>query len=420
MNIASTTTTLTDLGPNPSLVGGSVTFTAAVTGGLPTTAETILLEDASNGNASVGSGTLANGSTTITENNLSVGSHSIFAVYSGDANDSPSQSAMIVQDVQASTTTTLTDNGSNPALIGQAISFTAAVSGGSAINGESVLLEDGSNGNATVGSGTLSNSSVTFSATIGTTGTHNLFAVYSGDATHAGSQSSQVAQSVVGFTSYMGSLPAVENTAQFTVTWFGYAGTGWTITSYTIFVSDNFGRISGHRRTHARVGREHIAGDCNPFNLEIRDEQCHRLLDLLRPCPADGLAVHPVDARVGNVRNQGPELIAPLDVLFLSYRVGVLVTFLAFFPNEIQVSGDAEGIGQHRYQIPRNHRSRSDQQAVINPENLKHAHDCRHPWIHSRARPAFQHGDQVWHCRKCRPKACQKTNDLRPLKPWDE
>jgi putative SOS response-associated peptidase YedK len=36
------------------------------------------------------------------------------------------------------------------------------------------------------------------------------------------------------------------------------------------------------------------------------------LLDLLRPCPADWLALHPVGAEVGNVGNQGPGLVAPL------------------------------------------------------------------------------------------------------------
>jgi putative SOS response-associated peptidase YedK len=36
------------------------------------------------------------------------------------------------------------------------------------------------------------------------------------------------------------------------------------------------------------------------------------LLDLLRPCPAEWLALHPVGAGVGNVRNDGPELVEPL------------------------------------------------------------------------------------------------------------
>ncbi len=40
------------------------------------------------------------------------------------------------------------------------------------------------------------------------------------------------------------------------------------------------------------------------------------LLDLLRPCHSESLALHPVDTHVGNVRNQGPDLIAPLADLF--------------------------------------------------------------------------------------------------------
>ena len=40
------------------------------------------------------------------------------------------------------------------------------------------------------------------------------------------------------------------------------------------------------------------------------------LHELLHPCPADSLSLHPVDVRVGNVRNQGPELIAPAADFF--------------------------------------------------------------------------------------------------------
>jgi putative SOS response-associated peptidase YedK len=38
-----------------------------------------------------------------------------------------------------------------------------------------------------------------------------------------------------------------------------------------------------------------------------------RLQDLLQPCPASFLQVHPVHPRVGNVRNEGPGLAAPLE-----------------------------------------------------------------------------------------------------------
>jgi putative SOS response-associated peptidase YedK len=40
--------------------------------------------------------------------------------------------------------------------------------------------------------------------------------------------------------------------------------------------------------------------------------------ELLRPCQADRIAVYPVDARVGNVRNDDADLIAPAAQLFPS------------------------------------------------------------------------------------------------------
>jgi hypothetical protein len=83
-----------------------------------------------------------------------------------------------------STTTTLTDNGPNPSTYGQAVSFTATVSGGSTIDGETVTIEDASNANAVVASPTLAGGAKSFTISNLTIGTHNLFAVYGGDATH--------------------------------------------------------------------------------------------------------------------------------------------------------------------------------------------------------------------------------------------
>ena len=136
-------------------------------------------------------------------------------------------------------TTTLTDNGPTPSLLGQAVGFTVAVNGSGATTGDTVLLEDASNGNAVLGSSTLSSGSATFSAPFATIGTHNLFAAYLGNATTAGSQSSQVGQTVAGLISYMGGLPALETTNQFNISWSGTAAPGWSIANFTIFVSDN-------------------------------------------------------------------------------------------------------------------------------------------------------------------------------------
>jgi putative SOS response-associated peptidase YedK len=40
------------------------------------------------------------------------------------------------------------------------------------------------------------------------------------------------------------------------------------------------------------------------------------LHELLRPCTAERIALHPVAPLVGNVRNDGPELLAPAADLF--------------------------------------------------------------------------------------------------------
>ena len=102
VNQALTTTTLTS-SLNPSTFGAAITFTATV---LPATASgTITFND---GSATLGTVTLTGGSAFIVTSGLSVGAHTITAVYSGDTNDSGSTSSAITQTVnQASSTITL-------------------------------------------------------------------------------------------------------------------------------------------------------------------------------------------------------------------------------------------------------------------------------------------------------------------------
>jgi hypothetical protein len=97
--------------------------------------------------------------------------------------------------IPTATTTTLTDNGPNPSTSGQAVSFTVNVTGG-VPNRETVTLEDADNNNAVVGSGTLTDGTANISVTNLTGGTSDIFAVYGGDATLAGSQSSTITQTV--------------------------------------------------------------------------------------------------------------------------------------------------------------------------------------------------------------------------------
>ncbi len=190
-----TTTAITSNTPNPSTAGQLVAFNVSVSGGVPD-GEAVTLEDASNGNAIVGTGTLTSGTATINVSSLSVGTHDILAVYSGDASYSGSQSSQVVQTVNAiSTATALVDNGPNPATAGQAVSFAVTVSP-TVPDGESVSLEDASNGNAVIGTGTLTSGTATINVSSLPVGTHDIFAVYGGDANAATSESSQVVQTV--------------------------------------------------------------------------------------------------------------------------------------------------------------------------------------------------------------------------------
>ena len=56
-----------------------------------------------------------------------------------------------------------------------------------------------------------------------------------------------------------------------------------------------------------------------------------------------------------------------------------------FFVGEITICADAEEIDQDCNHVPCDHGSRSDQQTIVNPQDLKGTDDCRHPWVHTRA-----------------------------------
>ena len=87
---------------NPSLFGQSVTFTATVTGGSPT--GTVQFKDGATNLG--GPVALSGGSAGYTTAALAVGSHSITAVYSGDASNAPSTSSVLTQSVNVASSST--------------------------------------------------------------------------------------------------------------------------------------------------------------------------------------------------------------------------------------------------------------------------------------------------------------------------
>ena len=192
------TTTAVSPSANPSIAGNPVIFTAVVTGSGATPTGSVTFRD---GAATIGTGTLnGSGQASFSTSGLAAGSHSITAVYAGDANFTGSTSPTLVQQVNqgsalSSSTTALTVS-PNPAASGTTVTFTAQVSTGSGTPTGTVTFRDGGTPVGTVavnGAGTA-----TFTTNSLTAGSHSITATYGGDATYTGSTSSPVALVVNG------------------------------------------------------------------------------------------------------------------------------------------------------------------------------------------------------------------------------
>jgi putative SOS response-associated peptidase YedK len=69
--------------------------------------------------------------------------------------------------------------------------------------------------------------------------------------------------------------------------------------------------------TRALHGRTPVILDPTNFAAWLDPRTAPAALhELLRPCPAERIALYPVASLVGNVRNDGPELVAPVADLF--------------------------------------------------------------------------------------------------------
>jgi uncharacterized repeat protein (TIGR03803 family) len=108
---------------NPSLLGKAVTFTATITGNNPT--GTVEFCD---GETRLGVSPLVKGIAKLSTSRLKLGSHTITAVYSGDANNPESVSAPLDQVVKAATKAVLKAKPTETA-VGEPVTFTAVVRG---------------------------------------------------------------------------------------------------------------------------------------------------------------------------------------------------------------------------------------------------------------------------------------------------
>ena len=80
----------------------------------------------------------------------------------------------------------------------------------------------------------------------------------------------------------------------------------WTAAIITTQATDDVGQI--HDRMPMVITREHWADWLDPGNSEPSQLQAAML-----PAMAGGLTSHPVSMAVNTVRNNGPELIEPLE-----------------------------------------------------------------------------------------------------------
>jgi hypothetical protein len=172
-------------------VGQAVTWTATVTpasgsGPVPTGTVQFTIDGTPFGSPLMlsASGT----ATTASDNTLSAGTHTITATYSGDSTYNGSSGSFvqtIATPAKANSSTTVSS--SNPsATVGQAVSWTATVSGSNGTpTGTVQFTIDGSNFGSPV---TLSGGTATsLSDSTLTAGTHTITATYSGDNTYNGS-----------------------------------------------------------------------------------------------------------------------------------------------------------------------------------------------------------------------------------------
>ncbi len=176
---------------NPSIAGRLLTLTAKVTPAnavAPTGSVTFF-----DGTTTLGSEPLStSGVATFSTASLTVGQHTVTAVYSGDSASQTSRSSTLLQTVNdASSSTNLTST-ANPSILGAALTFTAQVTGQGATPTGVITFEDGT---VTLGQTTLSAAGVaTFTTSTLQPGQHSVAAIYNGDSNNLTSTSAALPQ----------------------------------------------------------------------------------------------------------------------------------------------------------------------------------------------------------------------------------
>ena len=189
------TATISATAPGSGIPSGDVTFEDnGISIGTGTLSGSQAYDD--NG-VSIGNGSLSGGIATFATSSLTIGNHSITAVYNGDANFLASTASALPQTVNRAGTITAIVSSLNPSVAGHSVTFTATVSASSPGSGTptcTVTFRDGTN---LLGTGLLSSGKASLSTSTLAAGDHTITAVYGGDGNFTGSTSSTLYQNMI-------------------------------------------------------------------------------------------------------------------------------------------------------------------------------------------------------------------------------
>jgi hypothetical protein len=182
------TSTILSAVPNPVNAGARIALSATVTPAqaTPTLSGTVTFTDTFNGAiVPLGSAAMGAGGVETFNPTLAGGTHSLVAIYNGDADDASGASAPVVVTVLPATSSTVLASSPDPSVADSAVTFTATVTGSSGVfTGSVVFFADG----ASIGSAALNATGVaTLSDSSLKPGTHSITAAYAGDASNLAS-----------------------------------------------------------------------------------------------------------------------------------------------------------------------------------------------------------------------------------------
>ncbi len=178
-------------GSNPAIAGTAITLAATISsdGGVPS-GQLQLME----GTAVLATSPISSvGGAQFSLSTLSPGSHTLVAVFAGNANYGAASSSTFVQVIQLATSSASLTSSANPSVVGSSVVFTVRVTGtGNQPTGTVTFLD----GAGTIGTGVLSAGVATLSAPNLSLGSHPITANYAGDTTHSASAPATLTQLV--------------------------------------------------------------------------------------------------------------------------------------------------------------------------------------------------------------------------------